>query len=320
MAGPAARAIPGKHVSKALSAGPGPLAPPDPQPLLQIERRWTRFVAPAISIGLLIAVVWQFRRLDLANLGALVPTGVDFWIAFAVYYFMSPATEWIIFRRLWGIPAAGFAALVRKLVSNEILMGYVGELYFYSWARRHAHLTAAPFGAIKDVTILSGLVGNFMTLVMVVIAAPLLGGLHLGIDTRSLVGSAVIVLGTSLVVLLLRRRLFTLPRRELWIIAGLHLLRVVTTTVVAAILWHLLLPEVALSWWLLLGTLRLLVSRLPLLPNKDVVFAGLASFLVGNDAQIGSAMVLMAGMILATHLVFAALLGASDLAHRGRTA
>ena len=316
MGGRSARATYGTDVTMALSNGPGAATPTDPLPLLQIERRWTRFVAPAISIGLLVAVIYQFRQLDLVKLGALVPTSVGFWIAFAVYYFMSPATEWVIFRRLWRIPVSGFAALVRKLVSNEILMGYVGELYFYSWARRRAHLTAAPFGAIKDVTILSGLIGNFVTLVMVVVAAPLLGGLHMGISTRSIAGSAVIVLGTSVVVLLLRRRLFTLPRQELWIIAGLHLMRVVTTTIMAAVLWHLLLPEVALTWWLLLGTLRLLVSRLPLLPNKDVVFAGLASFLVGNDAQIGSAMVLMAAMILAAHLTFGAILGASDLAHR----
>lgn len=288
----------------------------DPLPLLRAGRGWTKFVAPAFSLALLAAVGWQFRRLDLPNLRALMPTGIGFWLAFAVYYFMSPATEWVIFRRLWNIPASGFIALVRKLVSNEILLGYVGELYFYTWARRNAHITAAPFGAIKDVTILSGLVGNFVTLAMVIIAAPLFGALHLGIPARSFVGSTILVLGISLGILLLRNRLFTLPRKELWLIAGLHLARVMTTTIVAAVMWHLLLPDVALSWWLLLGTLRLLVSRLPLLPNKDVVFAGLASFLVGNDVPLATAMALMAALILATHLLLAAILAAGDLARR----
>lgn len=292
----------------------------DPLPLLRAGRRWTRYIAPAFSLLLLVAVAWQFRRLDLPNLRALMPSGIGFWLAFLIYYFMSPATEWLIFRRLWHIPASGFVALVRKLVSNEILMGYVGELYFYTWARRNAHIAAAPFGAIKDVTLLSGLVGNAVTLVMVIVAAPLFGSFRLGMPSRTLVGSAIVVLAISLGVLLLRKRLFTLPRNELWRIAGLHLARIVTTTIVAALSWHFLLPDVALSWWLLLGTLRLLVSRLPLVPNKDVIFAGLASFLVGNDAQIAAAMALMAALILAMHLGLGAMLAASDLAHRKHAA
>lgn len=290
----------------------------DPVPLLRPGRRWTLIAGPVFSLLLLVAVAAQVRHLDLPDPASLMPTGIGFWLAFVVYYFMSPATEWIIFRRLWNLPAAGFVALVRKLVGNEVLMGYVGELYFYTWARRHAHVVAAPFGAIKDVTILSGLVGNAVTLVMVIVAAPLLGALSLGISGKSIIASTVVVLATSLIVLFFRQRLFTLPRRELWIIAGLHLARVILNTFVAALMWHLLLPDVALTWWVLLATLRLLVSRLPLLPNKDVVFAGLASFLVGKEADIAAAMALMATLILIAHLGLAAILGAGDLAYRKR--
>ncbi|MEG3125124.1 hypothetical protein [Sphingomonas sp. GB1N7] len=288
----------------------------DSLPLLHATRRWRQFVGPSFSLLLLIAVAWQFRRLDFPNLRALLPTGAGFWLVFTIYYFMCPATEWIIFRRLWHIPAGGFVALVRKLVSNEIVMGYAGELYFYTWARRNTRITTAPFGAIKDVSILSGLVGNVVTLAMVLIVAPMLGTLHLSMGREPIVGSAIVVLGASLAVLLMRRRNFTLPRRDLWVIAGLHFGRVATTTIVAAVMWHLLLPEVALRWWLLLGTARLLVSRLPLLPNKDVVFAGLASFLVRNDAHIAGAMALIAALILATHLGLGAILGAGELSYR----
>lgn len=81
----------------------------------------------------------------------------------------------------------------------------------------------------------------------------------------------------------------------------------------AATAWHLLLPSVALTWWLLLGTLRQLLSRLPFLPNKDVVFAGLASFLVGSDVQIASAIALFASLIVGTHLLVGAYVGAAEL-------
>lgn len=249
----------------------------------------------------------------------MLPLGMLFWVAFVFCYLSSPIAEWIMFRRLWGLPIQGFAALLRKLVSNEILLGYLGEVYFYAWARRNAHVPAAPFGAIKDVTILSALTGNVVTLVMVALAAPLFGALHLGIDRVAFLLSIVFVLGTSLAAMLLRKRLFTLPRKELWIVASIHFVRIILAVLLSALMWHLLLPSVGLLWWLLLGTLRQLIARLPFLPNKDVVFAGLAAFLVGPDVEIVAAMALMASLILAAHLLVGACLGVAELVREGRS-
>jgi len=44
------------------------------------------------------------------------------------------------------------------------------------------------------------------------------------------------------------------------------------------------------------------LSRLPFLPNKDVVFAGLAVFMIGHDAEVGALMTMMASLFLVTHL------------------
>ena len=68
----------------------------------------------------------------------------------------------------------------------------------------------------------------------------------------------------------------------------------------------------------MLATLRLLVSRLPLIPNKELVFAGLALFLIGRDAAAADAMALMASLFLVTHLVVGVTLGATELAQTAR--
>jgi hypothetical protein len=248
-----------------------------------------------------------------------MPGSLIFWLLFGLNYLVGPFAEWIIFRRLWSIPAEGFVALLRKLVSNEILLGYLGEVYFYAWARRSSRITTAPFGAIKDVAILSALVGNAVTLIMVAIALPLLGAVDAGLDRWEVAGSILFVVATSMVPMLLRRRLFTLPRQELWIVAGIHFLRVAVKIILSAFMWHMLLPAVALSWWILLGTLRQLISRLPFLPNKDVVFAGMAAFLIGRDNEIVSAMALMASLTLAVHLCLGIGLGVAELLREGRS-
>lgn len=290
----------------------------DPEPLIRSGRNWTHWFGPVVSILILVVSLHQFHGLEVRNLWSMLPASIGFWAAFLLYYSAGPISEWVIFRRLWKIPLEGFGALLRKLVSNEILLGYLGEVYFYAWARRNAKIVTAPFGALKDVTILSALVGNIITLAMVALAIPLFDGLDLGARHWDIIGSLFFVLGTSLAVMLLRKRLFTLPRPELWRVAVIHFIRILATTALAAAMWHMLLPSVTLSWWLLLATLRQLVSRLPFLPNKDVVFAGMTAFLIGTGNEIASAMALMATLILIAHLLVGICLSAAGLLRGGR--
>ncbi len=275
--------------------------------------RWRQWLGPLLSLTIVGAVLYRIGGVDFGRIGAMLPSNPFFWALFAAAYMAQPATEWVIFRHLWNLPGAGIWPLMRKQVGNEVLLGYIGEIYFYGWARRNAHLVAAPFGAIKDVTILSAVLGNLTTIVALAIGWPLLAELPAGLHVQALTGSIGVVIITSLVVMCLRHRLFSLARRELWFVSVLHLLRIVGGTLLSATMWHLLLPAVPLASWIMLATLRLLVSRLPLIPNKELVFAGLALFLIGRNAAAADAMALMAGLFVATHLIVGVALGVGDL-------
>jgi hypothetical protein len=261
------------------------------------------------------------RFLNFGEIGGMIPTSPAFWIVFVLSYLIAPFSEWVIFRRLWSLPFSGMGALLRKFVSNEILLGYLGEVYFYAWARRHAKMTAAPFGAIKDVTILSALAGNAATLLMVLVAAPMIGQLHLGMDSRTFALSMSVMLGTSMLLLLLRKTVFSLPAGDLWFVTGIHLARIFGAAILTGLMWHLVLPQVALSYWLLLSTMRQLLSRLPLVPNKDVMFVGIASLLVGRDMEIVSLLALIATLTLLAHVLVGVVFGISGLLEeKGRKA
>src|SRR5262249_41091178 len=159
-------------------------------------------------MGVLLASLTQLRALDLSHLPAMLPIQPLFWLALASAYLALPASEWLIYRRLWALPLSGLIPLLRKRISNEILFGYSGELYFYDWMRRRKRLSAAPFGVIKDVSLLSAQVGNLVTLAMLGLAWPALGMLHLGQHGHALLLSAMVVVGMSLPAMLFRRRLF----------------------------------------------------------------------------------------------------------------
>ena len=283
-----------------------PVGPPRGQ-------RWAALASMAVSLALLVAVALQMRDLDTAKVRALVPASPTFWLAFAVYYFAGPVSEWVVYRRLWAMPVAGIGALLRKLVANELLLGYLGEAQFYAWARARSRLSEAPFGAIKDMTILSALVGNGATLVMLALAWPYVSTGQLGMEGQTAFASLGVVLLTSLGILLFRRQLFSLPRQDLWFIAATHLARIVVILIASAVMWHAVLPAVAITLWLVLATLRMLISRLPLMPNKDVVFAGLTVLLLGKGADVAALMALMAVLLLAAHLLVGTVFGLTGL-------
>ncbi len=284
-------------------------------PLLEAGNAALRWLGPIISLGIFGAVLYQLRGLQIAGVAAMLPRSPLFWLAFAAYYLAAPLFDLLIFRRLWNLPlAAGFGALTRKFVGNEILMGYIGEVHFYSWARSRLKMVAAPFGAVKDVAILSAVMGNVVTLAVLAAAYPFLHVLHLGVAPRTLVAAVVITLGSSLVLLLARGRVLTLGERDLAFVATAQLGRVVVTALLPALLWHLALPQVAIGWWILLAAVRLLLSRLPLLPNKDFAFAAVAVLLIGRSVAIGDLMAMMATLILATHLIVGAALVLAEFA------
>ena len=283
------------------------------EPMQTLKRRW-----PALLGGLLTAAMFVFvvRRLLATGIPGLLhalPDSPWFYVVFAGLYFTLPIGDFTIFRRLWGIPWSGMVALLKKRVANEVLLGYSGEAYFYVWARQRSEMVAAPFGAVKDVSILSAIAGNGMTLLMMAVALPL-GYQLLGPElAREFEWSALIVMATSLPFLIFSRRVFTLPRPLLFWVFGVHSLRLIVFSVLLALAWHFALPEVPVTMWLFLSAGRLLVSRLPLVPNKDLLFAAFANELIGQQQELSQLMAVTAALMLVAHVVLITVTGIADL-------
>ncbi len=266
-----------------------------------------------LVVAILGFVAWHFRHLDFAQLVAIVPTNPMFWIVYAAYYCCGTVFDFWIFRWLWKVPLEGLIALARKNIGNELIVDYLGEAYFYGWARRKVKMETSPFGAVKDVAILSALLSNIFTLAMMALAYPYARSIDLGMTSNAVWASVGVIMVISLLVALFSRRLFSLSRDQLLGISAIHFVRLLAANILVALCWSLALPNVALGWWLLLATFRMLLSRLPLISNKDVVFAAFAVLVVGHDTEIQVLIAFMTALILATHLLLGAVLAIGDL-------
>lgn len=266
-----------------------------------LRQRVLRWLGIALSAVMLIAIVLAVRGLDFADLLRSVPGSSLFWAAFIASYLLVPGGEWLIYRRLWDLPPAGMLPLLRKQIANELLLGYSGDAQLYLWARRHAGGANAA-AAVKDVAMLSAAAGNIATLAMMAATAPMLWAV---MDTgwlRALGISIGLVTLISLAIFLLRDTLFSLPRAELRRIFGIHLLRLFCSILLLAVLWHVLVPQATLAWLLLLATIRLMLSRLPLFPNKDALFAAATIVALGAGSDTARAIALVAALTIAAHV------------------
>ncbi len=299
------------------------LVPPSPeiaglQPLTTIKSRWPAILGALVTVAMLAGLGHELFSSGLAGLNRATPRNPVFYIAFVGLYLMPPLADYVIFRRLWGIPLAGLVALIKKRIANDVVMGYSGEAYFYAWARQRTRLVAAPFGAVKDVSILSAIAGNAVTLTMIAVALPAGRDLIPPEMMRYVYGSLAVIFGTSLPFLIFSRKVFSLPRAQLWAVFGVHCVRLILGAGFLALAWASAMPEVAIGTWLFLSAGRLLFSRLPLLPNKDLLFANFAILMIGEDQALSELIAFTAAAVLLVHAVLIVGFGVHHLATRRR--
>jgi hypothetical protein len=282
----------------------------DPLPLAVRQSPLWRWATPALSVALLGSIAWHLRDVDIR---AAIPTNPLFWIVLFAYWAAPIVADFVIYRRLWAIPFEGLIALSRKQVGNALLFDLLGEAYFYGWARKKLNMATSPFGAVKDVTILSAMVGNGCTLVLMALAWPYIGSLDLGVAGTAVAASIGVVVLVSILIVVFGNRLFSLSKGDLWWVAGVHLLRVLTTTGLIAVAWSLYSPEIALGTWALLATAKLMASRLPLFVNTEVIFANIVIWFLGRNSEIEQVVGVVTILILSIHLAAAAALAIGDL-------
>lgn len=265
------------------------------------------------AIALFIVTLLQLGQVSSEALATVQRLPPSVWLVFGLLYLVQPLADQLIFRRLWGLSFRSFGVMLRKVVINEILFGYSGELYFYVWAKGRAELGKTPFGAVKDVNILSALGGNIQTLILLMVSAISLTQIDLAHQFGPALWPGLAMVALTFGVLLFRKQVFSLSRPELVFVAWVHAARIVASTGLTLLLWWLALPEVAPEIWLVLLASRLLLARLPFVANKDLVFANIVLVLMGAGSPAALLLATVAIATLMMHLAVTVVVGAPDL-------
>ena len=247
-------------------------------------------------------VIHQITEAGWRQVADSLPATPWFYLIFAGMYLAPPLSEVFVFRRLWGpVPGLWPAMLMRRLYSGH-LIDYSGEAWLYVWARRRQDLPHRRIvHGIKDNVILSSAVSTlFAAAVLGILAA---GG-WLVLDAGPLAGhwgwllAAPAVLGAMFAAArAMRRRLLSAPPPVAAAVGAAHLLRQAAVHVLQVALWVVVEPAVPLTSWLTLLAAQIVLTRVPFLPGRDLLFVGAG---LGLSGHLGIESATVASILLTT--------------------
>ncbi|HET7085710.1 MAG TPA: hypothetical protein VFI23_13115 [Rhizomicrobium sp.] len=264
-----------------------------------------------IPLVLLVIIGRRLSQLGWREVWTARPANPGFYILLALQFFLQPLGDYLVYRNLWGrANAPPMKVILKKRLMNTFVLDYSGEAFFYFWAQ--ARLKLAPgllVHGIKDSNLLSGGAG-LVTVYAMVLLLLAMGGLKFpaGLNAHGwlyvLAGTAPLILCTVLV--LGHRKLTVLSRTQMATIFAIHFSRAVLALVVEFGLWQLsgALPSAVAS--LQFVTLRTVVTRLPLVPNKDLIFVGAGIAAAGAAGASVTPVATVLVILAAADLVMAA--------------
>jgi hypothetical protein len=263
----------------------------------------TALISIAIGLGWLTLGVLVVHRIPAPAGWATLSSAPGFWIAAIAYVAVHPLADIAIFERLWGRRPGMLAALTRRFICNELMLVYSGDAYLFAWAR----LRKIPdsLHAIKDVSVLSALAGNVFAVVLLVPLVALRGLPDLGMSMGQAGISSTLVIGPCLLMIGFRGRLLKVKRSELIFVTATHFVRAAAMLLLLVPLWLSVAPDLSVGTCFFLVALRQVVSRLPLVPAKDLVFAGAIAAVGGTGTHASSAALSAALGILAVESILA---------------
>ncbi len=272
-------------------------------PRVKRHQKTAHYVFLAFIVGVLI---WRLHGIGWAEVAAALPTAPLFYVFFLLKFLALPCADMTMYSIIWNRPLfAHFPAFVRKRVYNYGVAGYAGEAFIVQWAGRTFGFSAkdALIG-VKDGNILSSFTANFTTVAL--IAGLAVSGM-LALAARAVPGgygafalAFVIASSVLTVVFVFRRKILQIGDGRAIRILGVHFVRQAAQILCATGMYAAAIPTAAPAAWLLFIALQLVISRVPFVPNQDLVYLtaalSLSSVINAPDGAVAAMLLTEAGL------------------------
>lgn len=239
--------------------------------------KWAQRIFLLAMIGWLLS---QLTEIGWLKVWHSLPTSPVFYILFILIYLSLPIADMIIYRMRWVFDVKKYIHIfILKKVYNVDVMGYSGEVFFYFWARKNLDIKDGEIlKTIKDNNIISSIAS---TLVAFLLLSTFLftGQIHL-LDWFKHQNAIFIYAGIIFLVILValairfRRVVISMPMKTAGVIFLIHCFRLLLGQTMQVTQWYLIMPNVPFYVWFTFVSIQIVMTRIPFLPNRDLIFMG----------------------------------------------
>lgn len=240
-----------------------------------------------LVVGVMAFLIGKLGTVGWDKVMASLPTTPWFYTFFTVIFLAYPLAEQMVYRILWrGNANPDFGVFLRMRVYNFAVLSYTGEAFLAFWAQRNTTMRKRRiFSSIKDSNILSALASNSFTILLLAFLFTT-DQLHFITDADArfeyYLGLAFVV-GVLLVPLVIhfKNHILALAPEQARPVFLIHLGRQIIVLVCQVAMWAIAVPDAPFEAWVLLLTAQLVLTRVPFLPNTDLLLAGLGVTMMG---------------------------------------
>lgn len=257
-----------------------------------------------VPLLLLVLVGYGLTHVGWDRIYQSRPDSLAFYIVALVPFFVQPLADLFIYRNLLGVGSAlPLWIFLRKRCMNSIMLDYSGEVYFFLWARKNLKIKDSTLlHAVKDSSVLSASAGLIVLWLMVLVLF-VAGVVKIPVVSRStwwIVAGGSLPLVFAAALFLGHKKLTQTSRKNMMATFGLHFSRALIVMGLEYFTWMLSAALPSSGDCLKYVALRLLVTRLPLIPNKEIVFIGVGVAAAGlmqvSAPNVAAVLVLMTVM------------------------
>jgi len=265
--------------------------------------RWAR------RIFLVLMIIWllyQLTEIGWNNVLKSLPVDPLFYILLLLLYLALPVSLLFVYSRIWKFPKLrGFLVFLLMKVYNQNVVGYSGEVYLYLWARKNV--------GKKDLDILKDIKDNniLSSISSTIIAVGLLSAFVLTDQIKLfkwlptpnswyITAGIIVLIILGFVLYKFRHFIISMRFKTASSIFAIHSVRLLFIQFIQILQWHIELPHIPLHIWFTFVAMQLMMSRIPFLPNQDLLFFG-ASIKLTGVMHIPKAEI--AGLLLANQVV-----------------
>ncbi|GAA5520458.1 hypothetical protein LQ318_01905 [Aliifodinibius salicampi] len=261
--------------------------------------KWSQHL---INVGVLVWLIYELNKIGWLKVWQSFPSQPLFYILFLFLFFQLPLFEVLIYRLTWKFDSLrSIPVFLVKRVYNKDVLGYSGEFYFFAWAKNTLDLSGSEiFKIIKDNNIISSVASTLLSIALL--------SIFLFTDQIKImewianqnqmyfIGGGLFLVLIIFIFVKFRHYVISMPIKTAYQIFGIQMVRLLLVQTVNLLMYIIVLPDIPLYIWFTYLAIEIILSRIPFLPNRDLIFASISISIAGDLAVAEES---IAGIMLA---------------------